>query len=52
MKRNKQKLKLFNFFIERNNKNRKRNSGRKRRILPSGVLAENLLFGNFKSRIQ
>ena len=49
MKRNKRKLKLLNFFNKRNNKNRKRSSGRKRRIFASAVLAGNLLFGNFKS---
>jgi len=45
MKRNKRKLKLLNFFNKRNNKNRKRSSGRKRRLFASAVLAGNLLFG-------
>lgn len=48
MKRNKRKLKLLNFFNKRNNQNRKRSSGRKRRIFASAVLAGNLLFGNLK----
>ena len=45
----KRELKLLNFFNKRNNQNRKRSSGRKRRIFASAVLAGNLLFGNFKS---
>ena len=45
MKRNKRKLKLLKFF----NKNRKKSSGKKRRIFASALLAGNLLFGNFKS---
>ena len=38
----------MNFFNKRNNQNRKRSSGRKRRIFASAVLAVNLLFGNLK----
>ena len=49
MKRNKRKLKLLNFFNKRNNKNRKRSSGRKRRIFASVVLAGNLLFENLET---
>jgi len=45
MKRNIRKL---NFFDKRNNKNRKKSSGRKRRIFASAVLAVNLVFGNLK----
>ena len=44
MKRNKQKLELLKFF----NKNRKKSSGKKRRIFASALLAGNLLFGNLK----
>ena len=48
----KSKLKLLNFF---NNKNRKKSSGKKRRIFASGVLAVKLIFGglttnDFKSQ--
>ena len=46
MKQNKRKLKLLNFFNKRNNKNRKKSSGKKRRIFVSAVLAGKLLFGN------
>lgn len=44
MKRKKQKLKLWKLF----NKNRKKSSGKKRRIFGSALLAGNLLFGNLK----
>jgi len=42
MKPNKRKLKLLNFFNKRNNKNknRKKRSGKKRRIFGSAILEE------------
>nr|YP_010472329.1 hypothetical protein N4L43_pgp003 [Pleurosigma intermedium]UVG41940.1 hypothetical protein [Pleurosigma intermedium] len=50
MKLNKRKLKLSNFFNKKNHKNRKKHSGKKRRIFLSTVLAESILsdvlFGN------
>ena len=48
MKRQKRKSKLSNFFNKRNHKNRKKHSGKKRRIFASAVLAGNFLFGNLK----
>jgi hypothetical protein len=44
MKRNKRKLKLSNFFNKRNHKNRRKRSGKKRRIFASTVLAGSILF--------
>jgi len=49
MKRKKRKLKLSNFFNKRNHKNRKKHSGKKRRIFASAVLAGKLLFGNLET---
>ena len=51
MKRNKRKLKLLNFFNKRNNKNRKRSSGRKRPIFASAVLAGNSKAVNSQSGV-
>ena len=49
MKRKKRKLKLSNFFNKRNHKNRKKHSGKKRRIFAAAVLAGKLLFGNLET---
>nr|UZC30149.1 hypothetical protein [Entomoneis sp.]UZC30228.1 hypothetical protein [Entomoneis sp.] len=49
MKRKKRKFKLSNFFNKRNHKNRKKHSGKKRRIFASAVLAGKLLFGNLET---
>ena len=48
MKQNKRNFKLLNFLNKRNNKNRKKHSGKKRRIFASAVLAGNFIFGYFR----
>ena len=49
MEQNKQNFKLLNFLNKRNNKKRKQQSGKKRQIFESAILAANLIFGNLKT---
>jgi len=49
MKQNKRNFKLLNFLNKRNNKNRKKHFGKKRRIFASAVLTGNLIFENLKT---